>query len=181
MSGLLAFSRVVDWVTDKIGKGMYWMVLLAVLISSGNAVVRYGLNQSSNAWLEMQWYLFSAVFLICSAYTLLNNQHIRIDIVSSRMTQTSRNWIDIIGTLFFLIPLCVLMLYEGWPYFLDTWYSGEVSTNAGGLIRWPARLLIVLGFGLLLIQALSELIKRVAVMLGRIPDPHRPTSSHGEI
>ena len=181
MNGLLAFSRGVDWVTDKIGKGMYWMVLLAVLISSGNAVVRYGLNKSSNSWLEMQWYLFSAVFLICSAYTLLNNQHIRIDIVSSRMTQTSRNWIDIIGHLFFLIPLCVLMLYEGWPYFLDTWYSGEVSTNAGGLIRWPARLLIVLGFGLLLIQALSELIKRVAVMLGRIPDPHRPTSSHGEI
>lgn len=181
MNGLLAFSRAVDWVNSRIGKAMYWMVLVAVLISAGNAIVRYGLNTSSNAWLEMQWYIFSAIFLLCAAYTLLDNQHIRIDIISSRMTQTSRNWIDIIGHVFFLIPLCVLMLIEGWPYFLDTWYSGEVSHNAGGLVRWPARLLIVIGFVMLLVQAFSELIKRVAVMLGRIPDPHRPTSTHGEI
>lgn len=172
MDALLGISRAIDWINDKVGKIVYWLVLASVLVSAGNAVVRYALNESSNAWLELQWYMFSAVFLLCAGYTLLNNQHIRIDIVNHRLSNRSRNWIDVIGHVFFLIPLCILTLSEGWPYFTNAYVSGEMSSNAGGLIRWPARFLIVAGFALLLAQALSELIKRVAVMLGRIPDPY---------
>jgi TRAP-type mannitol/chloroaromatic compound transport system permease small subunit len=125
--------------------------------------------------------MFSAVFLLCAGYTLLNNQHIRIDIVNHRLSHRSRNWIDVIGHVFFLIPLCILVLSEGWPYFMNAYESGEMSSNAGGLIRWPARLLIVLGFALLLAQAFSELIKRVAVMLGRIPDPYADKEDDGTL
>lgn len=172
MDALLGISRAIDWVNNKVGKIVYWLVLASVVVSSGNAVVRYALSESSNKWLELQWYMFSAVFLLCAGYTLLNNQHIRIDIVNHRLSPRARNLIDVIGHVFFLIPLCILLLIEGWPYFWDAYQSGEMSSNAGGLIRWPARFLIVAGFALLLAQAFSELIKRVAVMMGRIPDPY---------
>jgi TRAP-type mannitol/chloroaromatic compound transport system permease small subunit len=181
MDALLGISRAIDWINDKVGKIVYWLVLAAVVVSAGNALIRYALNESSNAWLELQWYMFSAVFLLCAGYTLLNNQHIRIDIVNHRLSHRSRNWIDVIGHVFFLIPLCILVLSEGWPYFMNAYESGEMSSNAGGLIRWPARLLIVLGFALLLAQAFSELIKRVAVMLGRIPDPYADKEDDGTL
>lgn len=172
MDGLLRLSAAIDWLNDRVGKAVYWLVLVAVVVSAGNAVSRYALNMSSNAWLEIQWYLFSAVFLLCAGYTFLHNEHIRIDIFSSRLSRQGRNWVDIFGHVFFLLPLCVVMLYEAWPYFMSTWRSGEVSSSAGGLIRWPVRFLIPAGFMLLLLQLVSEFIKRVAVMKGLIPDPY---------
>lgn len=172
MTILLRFSRLVDLVSERVGKAVYWLVLVAVLVSAGNAMMRYTFNISSNAWLEVQWYLFAAVFLLCAAYTLLANEHIRIDIVASRLPKTTQHWIDVFGHVIFLLPLCILMIYEGWPYFWLAFASGENSPNAGGLIRWPVKLLIVLGFALLLLQGLSELIKRLAVIRGLIADPH---------
>jgi TRAP-type mannitol/chloroaromatic compound transport system permease small subunit len=174
---LLKLSAAIDRLTERVGKVMYWFVLAMVLVSSGNALMRYSLNISSNAWLELQWYMFSAVFLLCAAYTLQLNEHIRIDIIASRLQKRTRDWIDVLGHLFFLLPLCLLMLYESWPYFLDSFRSGEMSGNAGGLIRWPAKLFMVIGFALLLLQGISELIKRIAVLRGAIPDPHASTQS----
>lgn len=178
MSGLLAFSRAIDWLNERVGKSMAWLVLAAVLVSSINAVVRYSVNISSNAWLELQWYLFGAVFLLGAAYTLKQNEHIRIDIVSARLSQNARNWIDIIGHVLFLAPLCLLMLWLGIPFFLRSLASGEVSSSAGGLIVWPAKLLVPLGFALLLAQGFSELIKRIAFMKGLIPEPHPRGGAH---
>lgn len=172
MTGLLRVSAGIDWLNSRIGQTAYWLVLVAVLVSAGNALMRYTFNISSNAWLEIQWYLFSAVFLLCAAYTFLHNEHIRIDIVSSRMTPRGRDAMDVFGHLVFLMPLCIVMLYEAWPYFMVAYRSGEVSSNAGGLLRWPVRLLIPVGFTLLLLQMVSELIKRIAVMRGLIPDPY---------
>ena len=172
MAGLLRLSAAIDWLNDRIGRLFYWLILLTVVVSAGNAIMRYAFNRSSNAWLEIQWYLFAAVFLACAAYTFLNNEHIRIDIFSSRLTRQGRNWIEVFGHLVFLMPLCVVMLYESWPYFMSAFRSGEVSSSAGGLVRWPSRLMIPIGFGLLLLQMTSELIKRVAVMRNLIPDPH---------
>jgi TRAP-type mannitol/chloroaromatic compound transport system permease small subunit len=140
-------------------------------VSSGNALSRYALNLSSNAWLELQWYLFAAVFLLCSGYTLLHNEHIRIDVVSSRLSRRTRVWIDIFGTLCFLFPLSITIMCLSWPIFVNAWASGEISSNAGGLIRWPARLLVPVGFLLLTLQGVSELIKRIAFLKGLIPDP----------
>jgi TRAP-type mannitol/chloroaromatic compound transport system permease small subunit len=167
---LLAFSKLIDFVNERIGRALSWLVLIAVLISAINAVIRKVFSSSSNAWLELQWYLFSAVFLMCAAYTLLKNEHIRIDIVSSRLRRSTRNWIDVGGHVIFLLPLCALMLYEAWPYFWLSFVSSEHSSNAGGLIRWPAKILIVIGFAMLLAQGISELIKRIAVIQGVIPD-----------
>ena len=178
MSGLLALSRAIDWFNERVGKAATWLVLAAVLVSSTNAFVRYGFNVSSNAWLELQWYLFGAVFLLGAAYTLKQNEHIRIDIVSSRLSQNTRNWIDIIGHVLFLAPLCLLMLWLGVPFFLRSLASGEISSSAGGLIVWPAKLLVPLGFALLLAQAFSELIKRVAFMKGLIPEPYSRGGAH---
>lgn len=172
MKGLLQVSRAIDATNRLVGRASYWLILITVLISGGNAIVRYGLDTSSNAWLEVQWYLFSAVFLLCAGYTLLNNEHIRIDIVSGHLDKRTRDWVDVLGHVVFLIPLCILMLYEGWPYFWIAFESGEMSGNAGGLIRWPVKLLIVVGFALLLLQAVSELIKRVAILRGVIADPN---------
>ena len=170
MQVLLAFSKLIDFMNEKIGRALSWLVLIAVLISAVNAVIRKVFSSSSNAWLELQWYLFSAVFLLCAAYTLLKNEHIRIDIVSSRLRRSTRNWIDVGGHVIFLLPLCALMLYEAWPYFWLSFVSSEHSSNAGGLIRWPAKILIVIGFAMLLLQGISELIKRIAVIQGIIPD-----------
>lgn len=168
---LLAFSRLIDAINTRVGRLAYWLVLVAVLVSAGNATVRYTLNTSSNAWLEIQWYLFSAVFLLCSGYTLLHNQHVRIDIITGRFSKKTQAWIDIFGTLFFLMPMALAILWLSWPVFVDAYTHKEVSTNAGGLIVWPARLLLPAGFLLLILQGFSELIKRMAFVLGVKPDP----------
>ncbi|MGE3642813.1 MAG: TRAP transporter small permease subunit [Beijerinckiaceae bacterium] len=181
MTGLLKFSAGVDWINQKVGKAMGWLVVAAVLISALNATSRFSLNISSNAWLELQWYLFGAVVLLGGAYTLKHNEHIRIDIVNSMFSQTTRNVIDVVGHLLFLIPLCLLMLWLGWPFFIRSFVSGEVSSSAGGLIIWPAKLLIPVGFLLLFLQALSELIKRIAIMKGLIEDPHALKGGHGSM
>jgi TRAP-type mannitol/chloroaromatic compound transport system permease small subunit len=172
MQGFLGLSRAIDTFNEKVGKALAWLILVAVIVSTVNAVIRKVFNVSSNAWLEAQWYLFGAVFLGCAAYTFLKNEHIRIDIVSSKMSQRYRNTIEIIGHVFFLMPLCLMMIYYGFPFFMKSISIGEMSTNAGGLIQWPAKLMIPLGFCMLFAQAVSELIKRLAFMQGLIPDPH---------
>jgi len=173
LTTLLQASTLIDKLNDRVGRLTCWLVLVAVLVSSGNAVVRYALNTSSNAWLELQWLLFSAVFLLGAGYTLLHNQHVRIDVVTSRFGPRAQAWIDIFGTVFFLLPMAVLLVDLSWPSFVRAYVSGEISTNAGGLVVWPARLLIPVGFGLLALQGVSELIKRIAFLCGRIPDPAR--------
>lgn len=171
MKLLLAVSRAIDALNERIGRLVLWLVLVMVLVSSANAVSRYALNLSSNAWLELQWYLFAAVFLLCSGYTFLHNEHIRIDVVSGRLSRRAQVWIDIFGTVFFLLPMSIIIMWLSWPIFVNAWVSGEISSNAGGLIRWPARLLVPAGFGLLTLQGISELIKRIAFLKGLIPDP----------
>lgn len=168
MSVLLKFSRAIDMLNTVIGRAAGWLILAAVVISAGNAVTRKFWSLSSNAWLELQWYLFGGVFMLCAAYALLKDAHVRIDVLSSMLGRQGRDWIDIIGHALFLIPLCLLLLYEGWPFFLRSFTSGETSSNAGGLVLWPAKLLVPLGFFLLLLQAFSELIKRIALMRGVI-------------
>ena len=168
---LLKLARSIDWVNDKVGRAALWLVLLASLISAGNAISRYGFNLSSNAMLEVQWYLFSAVFLLCSGYTFLRNEHVRIDLVSNRLTAKGRNWVDIVGIVLFLLPVCYMIVTMSWPSFVESYVNDEQSSNAGGLIRWPVRLLIPVGFSLLGLQAVSELIKRVAFVTGCGPDP----------
>ena len=171
MNALLAFSRLVDRVTERLGHAIYWLVLAAVLISAANAVVRKAFNYSSNSFLEIQWYLFSMIFLFLAGYTLKNNEHVRIDIITGRLSARTRAMIDIFGTLFFLLPMAILIMWLSWPVFVDAYTRNEVSTNAGGLIIWPARLMVPIGFFLLIVQALSELIKRCAFLQGLIPDP----------
>ena len=171
MKPLLALSRLIDALNERIGKLTYWLILAAVLISAGNAVVRYTFNMSSNAWLEIQWYLFSFVFLFCAGYTLLHNQHVRIDVISGQLSRRAQTWIDILGTLFFLLPMAITIMWLSWPVFVDAYRSSEVSTNAGGLSVWPGRLMLPVGFFLLVLQGFSELIKRIAFLRGLIPDP----------
>ena len=171
MKILLAFSRAIDAVNERIGRLLYWCVLIMVLVSSINATLRYSLNIASNAWLELQWYLFAAVFLLCAGYTLLHNEHIRIDVVSSRLSRRAQIWIDILGTALFLLPVSGYITWLSWPIFVNAWTLNEISMNAGGLIRWPVRLLVPVGFFLLTAQGVSELIKRVAYLKGLIPDP----------
>lgn len=170
MPVLLSLSRVIDAINDRIGRLMMWLVLAATLISALNAIVRKVFGTSSNAWLEVQWYLFAAVFLLGGGYAFLRNAHVRIDFLSARFSARARNWIDIVGIVVFLAPLCLLMIYEGWPVFARAWASGEMSANAGGLIRWPMYLLIPLGFTILLAQGASELVKRFAFLSGHGPD-----------
>ncbi len=177
MKILLTLSRLIDALNEVVGRLTYWLVLVAVLVSAGNATIRYTFNMSSNAWLEIQWYLFSAVFLFCAGYTLLHNQHIRIDVVTGRLSRRAQAWIDIIGTLLFLMPMAITILWLSWPVFVDAYQRHEVSTNAGGLIIWPARLMVPIGFLLLVLQGISELIKRIAFLRGMIPDP---TEKHEE-
>ena len=179
MGGLLALSAGIDRLTTFIGRGVGWAILAAVLVSAVNAVIRKTFNMSSNAWLELQWYLFGAAFLGAAAYTLLENEHIRIDILYGRWSRRTQHWIDLIGHLLFLMPFVLLMLYLLTPYVIRSWRSGEVSMNSGGLPLWPAKSLLLIGFALLLLQGISEIIKKIAVMSGRIPDP-APFVSHHE-
>jgi TRAP-type mannitol/chloroaromatic compound transport system permease small subunit len=171
VSLLLSVSRLIDRLSERIGHAFYWLVLAAVLISAANAVVRKALNVSSNAFLEIQWYLFSAIFLFLAGYTLLHNDHVRIDVVSSRLSKRAQTWIDIVGTVLFLFPMAFLLMWLSWPIFVDTYVHHEISTNAGGLLIWPARLLVPIGFFLLILQGISELIKRIAFLRGLAPDP----------
>lgn len=172
MQALLKLSRGIDAFTRWTGKRLAWLILLAVIISAVNAVVRKTFDVSSNSWLELQWVLFSVVFLLCSPWTLLDNEHIRIDIFNSMMPKKARNLIDIIGHAFFLLPLTIVMMVTGIPFFQRSFDLNEQSGNAGGLPQWPAKSLIMIAFAFLFVQGISELIKRVAVMRGLIPDPH---------
>ena len=178
LKALLPATRAVDAVNTWIGKRVAWLILVAVLVSAVNATVRKVFDTSSNAWLELQWLLFSVVFMLCSPWTLLSNEHIRIDIVNNLLPQRARNIIDVIGHAFFLLPLTIIMVVTGVPFFLKSYEINEQSWNAGGLPQWPAKSLIMIGFGLLLFQGLSELVKRIAVMRGLIPDPYAHKSTH---
>jgi len=171
MSALLALSRLIDRLNERVGRALYWLVLAAVIISAANAIVRKAFNVSSNSFLEIQWYLFSAIFLGCAGYTLLRNEHVRIDVIAGKLSKRAQTWIDIFGTIFFLLPMAVLIMWLSWPVFIEAYARQEVSTNAGGLIVWPARLLVPIGFFLLALQGLSELVKRIAFLQGLIPDP----------
>lgn len=172
MQSLLNLSRGIDTFTRWTGKRLAWLILLAVVISAVNAIMRKTFDISSNSWLEMQWVLFSIVFLLCSPWTLLDNEHIRIDIVNQAFPKRVRDIIDVVGHIFFLMPLCVVMIITGGPFFMRSVTINEQSGNAGGLPQWPAKSLIIVGFVFLLVQGASELIKRIAVMRGLIPDPH---------
>lgn len=171
MQGLLRLSAAIDWVSERIGRVILWLVLVAVLISAANAVIRKLFDISSNAWLEVQWYLFSAIFLLCAGYVLKRNEHVRIDVLSSRLSKRGQIWIDIIGLTLFLLPATLLIAWLSWPLFYRAYVSGEMSQNAGGLIRWPVFLLLPVGFALLSLQGVSELIKRIAFLMGLIDDP----------
>jgi TRAP-type mannitol/chloroaromatic compound transport system permease small subunit len=172
LKSLLPVSRAIDAINTWIGKHVAWLILAAVLVSATNASVRKVFDTSSNSWLELQWVLFSIVFLLCSPWTLLCNEHIRIDIVNNLLPKRVRNIIDLVGHAFFLLPLTIIMVVTGIPFFLRSFRIDEQSGNAGGLPQWPAKSLVMIGFGLLLIQGISELIKRAAIMRGMIPDPH---------
>ena len=170
MTPFLSLSRLIDTISTWVGKFTMWLILATTLISAGNALVRKAFNQSSNGLLEIQWYLFAAVFLLGAGYGFLKNSHVRIDFISSKLSDRGRNWVDVIGILVVLIPFCVISIALGWPFFMQAYTSGEISTNAGGLIRWPVYGLIPLGFALLMMQAVSELIKRIAFLTGNGPD-----------
>lgn len=178
MSALLSLSRLIDAVNSTVGKLVSWLVLVAVVVSAGNATVRYLFNNSSNAWLELQWYLFSAVFLLCAGYTLLRNEHIRIDIVVGRFSRRTQCWVDIIGALVFLLPMAGIILYLSFPVVWDSYHIHEMSGNAGGLLRWPVKILLPIGFILLILQAFSELIKRVAFLAGLTDEPGEKMHGH---
>jgi TRAP-type mannitol/chloroaromatic compound transport system permease small subunit len=168
MSFLLSLSKYIDALNEKIGLGISWALLLAVLICSGNALVRYTFNTSSNAWLEIQWYLFGAIFLLAGSYTLRRNEHVRIDVIVGRFSKRTQVWIDVFGFIFFLLPATLLILYFAVPFAWESVRNQEVSSNAGGLIVWPAKILIPIGFLLLTLQGISELIKRVGFLRGQV-------------
>jgi TRAP-type mannitol/chloroaromatic compound transport system permease small subunit len=177
LKALLKVSGFIDALNERVGSIVIWAVLASVLISAGNAISRKAFDLSSNAWLEIQWYLFAAVFMLAAGYTYLKNEHVRIDVVSGRLSARGRTWIDILGIIFFLMPWIILMLYLGVPYFHQAFVSGEMSSNAGGLIRWPAYLLIPVGVALLGLQAISELIKRIGFLAGHCEDPAAPKAA----
>ena len=175
MRVLLVFAHFVDFVNERVGRAVAWLVLLAVLVSTGNAISRYAFNSSSNAWLEIQWYAFSAIFLLCAGYALLHQAHVRIDVLYGKWSPRARAWIDLMGAAFFLMPMAVLILYFSWPMFVQAYVGHEISSDAGGLVRWPVKLLIPVGFALLVLQGLSEMVKRAAFLAGasgeESPDP----------
>jgi len=170
MNFLLQFSCLIDALSERVGRATIWLVLIVVIISAGNAVSRFAFNLSSNALLEIQWYLFSAIFLFSAAYVLKKNEHIRIDVVAGRLSERTQNWIDVFGLLIFLLPMALLIAYLSWSVFMNAWSTGEGSPNPGGLIRWPVRLLVPIGFALLILQGISELIKRLAFLSGAGPN-----------
>ncbi|MDP3540663.1 MAG: TRAP transporter small permease subunit [Azonexus sp.] len=172
MTLLLKLSQLIDWLTERVGKGAFWLILLMTIISAGNAVVRFIFNYSSNGLLEIQWYLFAAVFLLCAPYTLQKNEHVRIDVLSGKLSPRGLAVIDIIGTLFFLLPMVVLVLWLSMPLIAESYKINEMSANAGGLLRWPVKILLPIGFTLLALQGVSELIKRIAFLAGMISDPN---------
>jgi len=178
MAFLLSVSAAIDAANARIGRAVSWLILATVLISAGNAVVRKAFQVSSNSLLEVQWYLFSAVFLLCAGYTLMKNAHVRIDFVSSRLSARGRAWVDVVGIVVFLVPLCGLLFLLSLPLVIDAWRTSETSPNAGGLIRWPVYALLPLGMVLLLIQGASELIKRIAFLRGFIADPLHSDDTH---
>ncbi|WP_312564701.1 TRAP transporter small permease subunit [Comamonas sp.] len=171
MQALLRLSQGIDRLNAWVGKYVIWLILAATVISGVNAVVRKVFHTSSNAFLEVQWYFFAASFLLAAGYTLLEKEHVKVDVINARLSLRTRVWIDVLGFTLFLTPMCALVLYYGIPFFLQAWNTGEMSSNAGGLIRWPVYLMMPLGFGLLLLQGLSELIKRIAFLMGLIEDP----------
>jgi TRAP-type mannitol/chloroaromatic compound transport system permease small subunit len=171
MQALLKFSKAVDWLNTQIGKHVIWLILASTVISAVNAIVRKTFNVSSNAYLEVQWYLFAATFLLCAAYTLLNGEHVKIDVLYTHFSKRGQMWIDVFGFICFLLPFCAAILWFSVPFFLKGFHSGEMSSNAGGLLRWPVYAMMPLGFSLLLLQGLSELIKRLAFLAGLIEDP----------
>ncbi len=175
MTGLLSLSRLIDGISTRIGRWLSWLILVAVVVSAVNAIIRKVFDQSSNAWLELQWVLFGAVFLLCSAWTLSSNEHIRIDVVNGLFSKRVRNWIDMFGHFIFLMPFTLIMIYMSWPFALRSYAINEQSVNAGGLPQWPAKFLVLLGFVLLAIQGISEIIKRAAIMTGHLEE----TSSGG--
>lgn len=177
MGALLALSRGIDRANTIIGRSAAWLILLAIFVSAINAIIRKVYSISSNSWLELQWYLYGGAFLLAAAYTLLENEHIRIDILYGGRSRRTQHWIDLFGHLFFLMPMVILTLWLVWPWLLRSINSGEMSMNAGGLILWPAKALLFAGFVLLFLQGVSEIIKKIAVMRGLIPDPH-PDSGH---
>ncbi|KRD53438.1 Tripartite ATP-independent periplasmic transporter, DctQ component [compost metagenome] len=181
MRALLGFSRLIDTITEFIGKGVSWLILAAVLVSAGNAVIRKIFNMSSNAWLEAQWYLFGAAFMFAAAYTLSQNEHIRIDVVYGQFSRRVQHWIDLLGHLLFLMPFVLLVLYYLFPYVKMSYVSGEVSSSAGGLIIWPAKAILLVGFLLLAFQGVSEIIKKIAIMTGNMEDPTPYVPTHAPL
>ncbi|HEX2827241.1 MAG TPA: TRAP transporter small permease subunit [Burkholderiales bacterium] len=167
MDALLRLARAIDALNEKVGWLATWLVLIASLVSAGNAVMRWGFDTSSNAWLEIQWYLFAGMVMLGGAYTLRMNEHVRVDVFYSRYSERARVWLDLLGALFFLLPMAVIIGWLSWPMFLNAYSTGEISGNAGGLIRWPAKILIPIGFLLLTLQGVSEIIKRAGTLSGR--------------
>ncbi|AGT08651.1 TRAP transporter small permease subunit [Paracoccus aminophilus] len=188
MDGLLALSRAIDRLTTIVGRAVSWFILAAILISAVNAIIRkaswlwidtgFAQYYKTNAWLEMQWYLFGAAFMGAAAYTFLQNEHIRIDLIYSRWSRRTQNWIDLFGHIFFLLPFVTLMVWYLYPWVMRSFRSHEMSTNAGGLVIWPAKAMLLVGFALLLAQAISEIIKRIAVLSGKLPDIGAGLSQH---
>ena len=180
MSALMTLSRGIDRITTLVGRAVSWLVLVVVLVSAGNAIIRKAFDISSNAWLELQWYLFGAIFMLAAAWTLLKNEHIRVDIVSNALSKRTRDWIDFIGHLVALLPFCGLMIWLLWPYVINSFERQEYSPNAGGLLLWPAKFMLLAGFVLLMAQGLSELIKRGAVLFTGMEDFTPMAVGHGE-
>jgi TRAP-type mannitol/chloroaromatic compound transport system permease small subunit len=164
MRALLSLSTAIDWLNEKIGVLCNWLVLLACLVSGGNAMVRYAYDQSSNAWLEVQWYMFAVIVMFGAAYTLKRNEHVRVDLLYMTLSRRGQLWVDILGTLVFLLPTCMILAWLSWPFFMQSFNVSEHSSNAGGLLRWPIKLVLPVGFALVALQGLSELIKRVAFL-----------------
>jgi TRAP-type mannitol/chloroaromatic compound transport system permease small subunit len=162
--GLLTLSRGIDWLNAQFGVVANWLVLLACLISAGNAASRYLFSQSSNGWLEIQWYMFAGMVLLGAPYALKMNEHVRVDLIYGMVSERTQIWIDIIGGFLFLLPICVILTYFTWPWFVDSWNINEESSNAGGLVRWPVKLLLPVGFALMALQGISEIIKRIAAL-----------------
>jgi TRAP-type mannitol/chloroaromatic compound transport system permease small subunit len=168
MRPLLAFSSAIDLINEKIGNICNFLVLAACVVSAGNAMIRYAFGFSSNGWLELQWYMFSVLVMFGAAYTFKRNEHVRVEIFYLFLTERGQLWLDLIGTLFFLIPSCLLLAYLSWPFFMQAYAVGEVSSNAGGLIRWPIKFVIPAGFLMLALQGMSEVIKRIAALQGQV-------------